>query len=148
MARYDETVRRGAEEVARRVGERNYRVATPDEVLEQAEEWSPQQITCRIRRHRFAVPIDAIEVTRYKYIWVRLGCVGECGVELHQEVSTKTGKVLWSKPYYGNAPGYLSKNGRVLGEAQDALRLVQIRQSVRPSKTQKDIPGHFGDDDA
>lgn len=116
--------------------------ATPDDVAELADQWTSEQLICRLRGHRFTVPITAIENTRYGYIFVRLGCAGECGVTLKQEISVRTGHAYWQNLDYSGAQGYLSRHGRIVGDAKDEVRRQWIRRVIKPTKTKRDEPPH------
>jgi hypothetical protein len=135
-AKYEETVQRGAEEVARLVGERGTNgYASPEQARDLARRLSDNQLVCRIRKHRFTVPLIAQEIKNkdYHYFYSESGCEGGCGVVLCEEMSP-SGHVYWSAPRYRDAKGYLSENGRIVGDSRDAMRLEYVRRVVRPTK--------------
>jgi hypothetical protein len=151
--RYEETVQRGAEEVARLVGASGIHYADPGETVAQSKEWTDDQLTCRVKGHRFTVPRVAQHYIRYRYFYIELECEGGCGVVQCQEMNER-GHVYWSQPRYPNGsdpdvPRYLSRNGRIVGDAKDAIRLEMIYRVFKPRKTNKqDADPHRGWDDA
>lgn len=118
------------------------RVARPEEVLEQSDNWTDEQIVCRIRNHRFTVHRNAVHNTRFGYIYLALYCAGECGVFLEQELDPRTGRVRWSTINYREAKGYLSQHGRVIREAKDALRLRYVQRVIAPPTTRANETPH------
>lgn len=145
-SRYERTVERGAEEVARLVGERGERYASAEQAVEQSQEWTDDQLTCRVKGHRFTVPMIAQHYRRYRYFYVELGCEGGCGVVQRQEMNER-GHVYWSQPRYPK--GYLSRHGRVVGDAKDAIRLQMVYRVFKPRKSQaKNVEPHRGWDEA
>lgn len=146
-SRHEETVQRGAEEVARLVGDGQPRYATVRETVAQSKEWTDNQLVCRTKGHRFTVPMIAQHYTRYRYFYVELGCEGGCNVVQCREMNER-GHVYWSTLRYPN--GYLSRNGRVVGDARDALNLELMFRVFKPKKTNKQngVEPHHGWDEA
>jgi len=144
--KYEETVQRGAEEVARLVSDARLHYASPKEAVEQSGEWTNDQLVCRIKGHRFTVPITAEYYARHRYYFIQLGCEGGCGVEQLQEMNVR-GHVYWkSMRYPGN---YQSRSGRVVGDAKDALRVELIERVFKPKTSRKaNVEPHSGYDEA
>jgi hypothetical protein len=117
------------------------RYASPLEVAEQAPNWTDAQLTCRLKKHRFTEPVTAFVNTRYGYVFTRMACAGGCGVEQLQEANLR-GHVYWSTLDYSNAPGYLSRSGRIAGDARDQVNLEYINRVIQPDRTRRDEPPH------
>lgn len=127
--RYEETVQRGAEEVARLVGGGS-RYANRAEVRKMAKRWTAAQKGCRrARKHSYTVTKNAYEVRtpQYRYFYEAMACSNDCGVWIEREMNAD-GFVFWvSHPHY--PPGYLSEYGKVEGEARWELNLIQYKEA-------------------
>jgi hypothetical protein len=112
------------------------RFATPDEVLEQSQDWPDEWLYCRTSKHQ-DVPMDCREYPG-EGIWRTRERCTRCSAILYKEVSARTGKVLASwRPL---PPGYASKNGRIVGNARDVLRRESIRRNFKMGKQRKSDP--------
>lgn len=143
--KFDETVQRGAEEVARIRGEQLPLYASVKDTVAQSKEWTDNQLVCRTKGHRFTVPLVAQHYTRYRYFYIEVECEGGCGVVQVREMNER-GHVYWSSLRYPN--GYLSRNGRIAGDSRDALNVELLYRVFKPRKsnTAKAEPHHGWDD--
>lgn len=75
-------------------------------------------------RHSFG-PWTAVHNKRYRYWFVTLRCPSCTCLKFYE--MTENGHVL-GKPWYKHPPGYLSKRGRIAGEAQDVIRIKAVQR--------------------
>lgn len=129
--KFEETVARGAEEVARLVGDTK-RYASVEDTVDQSHDWTDGQLVCRTKGHRFTIPLAVKHYTHDRYIYTELGCEGGCEVVQCAELNER-GHRYWSTLRY--PPGYLSRNGRIAGESRDALNLELIYRVFKPQKS-------------
>jgi hypothetical protein len=137
-SKYEETIARGAEEVARLVGEHRGKVrqASREETLDELRHMSDDQITCRFAKHRFTEPLVSRHYTKARFIWVELGCQGGCGVRKFMRLSDNTrprpGFMEWSSLNYTEAEQYLSEKGKL---DTNTVRLEAVTRLTKPRKS-------------
>lgn len=109
------------------------RYASPEEVEEQADQWTEDFLECRLYGHVWR-PARATFNSTFKYYYVIQRC-SRCFSERHSELN-QYGHVMASWMKY--AEGYLTKKiGRIVGDGRDTLRLAALTRVYDLTKTRK-----------
>lgn len=113
--------------------------ATADAASELAEGWTDEILRCRSRiyNHQFLDYVAQLNQL-YNYIYIVLRC-DSCGTKKHYEISTSPGSrgMRLGPAWYTYPPGYQSRVGRIVGDAQDAVRAVALERLVPRAKMTK-----------
>ena len=108
------------------------RWSTANEAADQAKSWSDGVLQCRsgIISHKFD-PYVAQFNPKLKYTYVVLRCKS-CGTKKHMEINVHGQRI--GQSWYTYEHGYQSTTGRIVGEAQDAVRAVALSKLFRPAR--------------